>query len=603
MTMENEQNRETGPGHRPERDLIELSHRIQLGLASGDEISEFERLLNEDASHRRVVCRVLMDEAMLRFSLRAMDAAYQFEADWALPEDSTLLPPIAESASTPDIFGSEEQNEFGHAGGVASHSYFTRLSRTAELAYSFAVGVIAASLVAICAGMLGAFSANEKVAVQVEASPPKLTKVAHVSSAGGVLWSELEGGRVTSGTLLAAGDTIRLGSGIGILKLKQNTTLYLEGPVELEIDDHEVLRLRHGRMLVSTPVGVEDQTISTSLASVRCFESSVVGVFSSGGGLEVHAFEGRAVMVPDQMFDNQMPVVVDEGGAIRSDVSHSGTLRAKDGGLGLNNFKDLRQVALHQLTVSDTYRAAVLGDKPRLYWRFDSVEADCIRDEVTGKRTGMISGKAGVVSQDYWHPSHRPANAVLDIGYGSAHGHVQSIDPLPFLGGNTYSVEVWMKPHYRHLGLLATFMKVQQGSGRVDHGMLLVVNDEPAPGGMRFTHRTPAGASGGAHCRTTGGYAIGGWQHVVAVKDESEVRLYIDGEVRGSEQALSALDADLFLLVGQLYPNSEVRPFVGQIDELALYDIALSQEAIQSHFRLGMQRGSATTGGAAASGI
>ena len=54
------------------------------------------------------------------------------------------------------------------------------------------------------------------------------------------------------------------------------------------------------------------------------------------------------------------------------------------------------------------------------------------------------------------------------------------------------------------------------------------------------------------------------------------MRLYVNGELAAEEEDASELPAGLRLLVGRLYPSQRVRPFIGQLDELALYNRALS---------------------------
>jgi hypothetical protein len=78
------------------------------------------------------------------------------------------------------------------------------------------------------------------------------------------------------------------------------------------------------------------------------------------------------------------------------------------------------------------------------------------------------------------------------------------------------------------------------------------------------------------------------WQHLVAVKDGAAMKLYINGELVGEGRDTNELPTGLRLLIGRLYPDSSrsVRPFIGQLDELAIYDRALSPEEIAKHFQL-----------------
>ena len=64
------------------------------------------------------------------------------------------------------------------------------------------------------------------------------------------------------------------------------------------------------------------------------------------------------------------------------------------------------------------------------------------------------------------------------------------------------------------------------------------------------------------------------------------MRLYVNGELVADGEDASELPAGLRLLIGRLYPSQSVRPFIGQLDELALYNRALSPEEITHHYRL-----------------
>jgi hypothetical protein len=64
------------------------------------------------------------------------------------------------------------------------------------------------------------------------------------------------------------------------------------------------------------------------------------------------------------------------------------------------------------------------------------------------------------------------------------------------------------------------------------------------------------------------------------------MRLYVNGERVADGEDASELPTGLRLLVGRLYPSQNVRPFIGQLDELALYNRALRPEEITRHYEL-----------------
>ena len=73
---------------------------------------------------------------------------------------------------------------------------------------------------------------------------------------------------------------------------------------------------------------------------------------------------------------------------------------------------------------------------------------------------------------------------------------------------------------------------------------------------------------------------------MVVTKDATKMRLFVNGNLAGEADDATELPAGMRLLVGKLYPARRVRPFVGQLDELAVYDRTLSPDEIAEHYHL-----------------
>jgi hypothetical protein len=105
------------------------------------------------------------------------------------------------------------------------------------------------------------------------------------------------------------------------------------------------------------------------------------------------------------------------------------------------------------------------------------------------------------------------------------------------------------------------------------------------PGVMRYVHRTYKGKRDfGTSCFSARPYAVRRWQHVVAVKTASEMKMYIDGKVCSTAKESQALPNDGYVTVGLLHRGDYSRRFVGQIDEIAIYNRALTEKEIVRHF-------------------
>ena len=93
------------------------------------------------------------------------------------------------------------------------------------------------------------------------------------------------------------------------------------------------------------------------------------------------------------------------------------------------------------------------------------------------------------------------------------------------------------------------------------------------------------------------------WHHVVAQRSDKRMELYLDGVRDRSITPEKDPPGILYHLVvgrstAEASDGEEVHPFVGRIDELALYDHPLSPEEVLHHFRLAAPRTPAENRGA-----
>jgi hypothetical protein len=245
-----------------------------------------------------------------------------------------------------------------------------------------------------------------------------------------------------------------------------------------------------------------------------------------------------------------------------------------------------------KLLVSPEYVREILRGKPSLYWRFEGESPDVIRNEAGDRRHGRLVGSVQWIGQQ--------DNGNVDFGAGLSaeelHAYIISDEPVTDDFSDDYSIEMWIKPSHYHWGTVASLVgdPPQPGWQNV-HGMLFELGGPIAypsaieqPGRVRFLHRSPPSddSAKGTSCFSGKPYALRQWQHVAAVKEGSQMRLYVDGELVASGEDASNLPPGLCLLVGQLDQNRDYRRFIGQIDELAVYPRALSDQEIRRRYEL-----------------
>jgi hypothetical protein len=166
------------------------------------------------------------------------------------------------------------------------------------------------------------------------------------------------------------------------------------------------------------------------------------------------------------------------------------------------------------------------------------------------------------------------------------------------LATDDYSVEMWVKPSHVHNGGLLSMLAEAAGDAkdaRDLHAVFLQLLgqqgptfDREHPCRIRFLHRNPPGTNAltGTSCISKSAYTLRRWQHVVGVKEGESVRLYVDGVLSARANDKTPLaSGPLRIAIGQPLIVRRVLPFVGQLDEIAIYDHALSDEEVARHHR------------------
>jgi hypothetical protein len=182
------------------------------------------------------------------------------------------------------------------------------------------------------------------------------------------------------------------------------------------------------------------------------------------------------------------------------------------------------------------------------------------------------------------------------MGLNGRQGSILSGDSWDETLQGDFSIELWMKPSHHHLGSMVGFVgDFDPALHRNRHGVLLeacgpVVNAFQwlEPKRIRFLHRSEltANPSDGVHCFSADAYDARRWQHVVATKQGDQLRLYVDGKLAASQVDDQPTPRGLHLVIGQLYTETLERFFIGQLDEIAVYDRALPESEVKAHHEL-----------------
>jgi hypothetical protein len=146
------------------------------------------------------------------------------------------------------------------------------------------------------------------------------------------------------------------------------------------------------------------------------------------------------------------------------------------------------------------------------------------------------------------------------------------------------SIELWFKSTQG----IGTGAQWWEGAGMVDAEVATAAND------FGVSLRSDGKLVGGVGSPTTGdvsvvsssgGFNDGSWHHVVftRVRSSGAIKLYVDGALLGSATAsTNSLTAQPTLSFGRLATG--VNAYAGALDEIAVYNSALSAATVSSHY-------------------
>ena len=228
---------------------------------------------------------------------------------------------------------------------------------------------------------------------------------------------------------------------------------------------------------------------------------------------------------------------------------------------------------------TDAYGAAVTKDAPSTYWRLAETSGTTASDS-------SLSGSTGAYLDG---PVQGGPSAV-----GVAGDRSTDFDGVnDNVAGNTaqasrdrYSAEAWFKTTTGSGGRLLGFGSSRTGpSGTTDRHVFMTDS-----GRLRFATTTAQGLP--AVVETGQPYNNGQWHHVVAAQGRTGMRLYVDGVLAGSDPAASTRSYSGYWRVGgDSLTNWAGRPtsdyFAGSIDEVAVYDQALTAAQVAAHYGAG----------------
>jgi len=245
------------------------------------------------------------------------------------------------------------------------------------------------------------------------------------------------------------------------------------------------------------------------------------------------------------------------------------------------------------------YPQTVLLDSPAAYWRLGETSGTTAADSANGFAGTYTGGytldEPGALAEDN-NPSalFNGSTGCVDCGAVS-----------PIAGGGDFTVEAWINVTAFVEAVAGNWVSyaVAKGAdylydvgGNTTNAYGLAVG-----GGTDGSGNASAGAAIYFMCGlpnpTYNSYLTwvtsispGQWYHVVGVKQGSTMSLYVNGQLKASQAYSGSINADttLEMLIGKTQRGAPYTyPFDGKVDEVALYNTALSAERILAHYNAG----------------
>ena len=241
------------------------------------------------------------------------------------------------------------------------------------------------------------------------------------------------------------------------------------------------------------------------------------------------------------------------------------------------------------------YRDAVIQAEPWGYWRFDTLADGLIPNEIPGRPSLRAEGPIHLSSPG---PDNRRRGVRAGSdGPVSDRRRTLAAAATPGLCGRTL-VPVQGISHAALVSLLEDSPTVQVNHSSALHFKFLleltsrVRGKLHQPASLRLLHRFPTSYNGGDNLYSKVNYMPWRWHHLVGQLNDNRMELFLDGEpipLLLVDPVYSNRASQIIL--GRLttlpkHNEDTSRPFVGWMDEVAIYDRPLTIEEIRSHHRL-----------------
>lgn len=219
---------------------------------------------------------------------------------------------------------------------------------------------------------------------------------------------------------------------------------------------------------------------------------------------------------------------------------------------------------------TDRYGAAVVATSPDVYLRLDDASGPSVLDSSGNGAGGTVNG--GVT---YRLPGPVTGSSGTAARTDGTEGSGLAVGP--YAGPAEYTEELWFSTTTTRGGKLIGFGSAATGrSTTVDRHVYILTTGQLVFGtltaGVKNTLQSPAR------------YNDGVWHHLVATQGPAGKRLYVDDALVGSNAQTATQVFDGYWRVGGDVAWNNTAYFAGTIDEVAVYNTALTAAQVDAHY-------------------
>jgi hypothetical protein len=579
--------------------IMQLIDDYLDGTANEAAVAQLKVWLEADAANLEVFAREVFFHQQLRETLLAENSARFMEA----ASNPEAMNP---DAMNPEAANSEASNAGSKPVGFPQGLGMGNIPWPRSplmLLLLFMLTIASASYFAFRLGRKDSFlnqPVAERVAGSATEAAPYVAKLVKVTNC---LWDSTRStADLKRDSEISSGQSLYLLEGVAEIHslLSDGTAgkFILEGPVNLMMTSHGVPSLQYGKLSVTINGDSDCFALDTSLGCFIASHDASFGIMSNANKVELHVFSGSVTFEPQQLFsagDDDEPLKAAAGTSLLLSLSPERAITVRKGAAQEESFITQDSLNASHLNISEGYVAAIKQAKPIAYWRFDRLQDNVVPNEMGSQFACQVKGPVG------WR-TYPSGNRTAEFGMSTQPGLLLSDDALSDELKYHYSIEFWIKPSYCQLGSVFSLVKCNPDNSVVPvHGVLVELVGPASDQGtspsqvdrIRFLHRSPPSMAprSGTSCYSNHPYTPRVWQHVAAVKDGPKMKLFLDGKLVAESRDITDTPDGLRVLMGQLYsfstgPNAAIRPFVGELAEVAMYDRSLTQAEINKHIAL-----------------